>query len=107
MAMTDIGAIAALPFEDPERSRGRTVELAADERTMAEIAEAYGHALGRPVRYEQTPLEEAMENGEDDASMMRFFEEGGFDVDIDPVRRLRPELLSFDDYPVEAGWSSK
>lgn len=105
IAVTDIGAVGALAFEDPERWSGRAVELAGDERTMEEIAEAFGRALGREVRYEQTPWDAVEEGGEENTSMMRFFERGGFQVDIEAVRRLRPKLFSFDDYLERAGWT--
>lgn len=105
IAVTDVGAVAALAFEDPERWTGGAVELAGDERMMEEIADAFGRALGRDVRYEQAAWDAGGESGEENASMMRFFEGGGFEVDIEAVRRLYPELLSFDDYLERSGWT--
>lgn len=106
IAVTDIGAVAARVFEAPDRWTGKAIELAGDERTMEEIAAAFGDALGREVRYERAPWPEARD-GEGDTTMMRFFEEGGFDVDIDAARRIHPDLLSFEEYLERAGWSQR
>lgn len=106
IAVTDIGAVAARVFEDPERWTGRSVQLAGDERTMKEIADAFGRALGHEVRYEQTSWDGVAASGEEDTAMMRFFEEGGFEVDIEAIRRVHPGLLSFDGYLERSGWTS-
>lgn len=97
IAATDIGAFAAMAFHDPEAWAGRAVELAGDERSMEEIAEALGRGAGRPVSYTQIPwdaFEEAM--GEEMTVMFRWFEETGYSVDIEARRREHPALLDFD-----------
>lgn len=53
IAVTDIGAAAARMLIDPT-STPSAVEIAGDERTGSQMADAFAAALDRPVRY--TPL---------------------------------------------------
>ena len=48
-SVDDIGAFAAMAFEDPEGWLGREVDLAGDESTMVELAETFGQVMGQKV----------------------------------------------------------
>ena len=61
VSVDDVGAFAAMAFEDPEGWLGREVDLAGDESTMVEIAETFGRVIGRKVEYAQVPWEEFRE----------------------------------------------
>jgi uncharacterized protein YbjT (DUF2867 family) len=53
VSVEDVGAFAAMAFEDPEGWLGREVDLAGDESTMVELAETFGRVIGRKVEYAQ------------------------------------------------------
>ncbi|TWP45444.1 NmrA/HSCARG family protein [Lentzea tibetensis] len=86
MAVDDVGMIAAQAFADPASWIGRTVELAGDSVTPVEIAAAFSEVLGRPLPYEQIPLE-AMPA--DFAFANRWLNELGY-----RVAKLHPGLMN-------------
>jgi uncharacterized protein YbjT (DUF2867 family) len=56
IASDDVGALAALAFDDPDAFPSAT-ELAGDELPMAEVAATFGRVLGHPVQYVAMPHE--------------------------------------------------
>ena len=53
----DIGAVAAAAALDPDPVTGESIEIAGDELTGEQIAEAYQHRYDVPARYEPLPIE--------------------------------------------------
>jgi uncharacterized protein YbjT (DUF2867 family) len=105
VSVEDIGAFAAMAFEDPEGWIGREVDLAGDEPTMVEFAETFGRVIGREVQYDQVPWEEFREAyGEDLAVMYEWFEEVGYEADIGALREEYPTLTTFESYLRNHGW---
>lgn len=68
VAVADVGAAAATALLHPERVPGGAVEIAGDERTGEQVAEAFGQHAGLPGRYEPLPLE--VLSGDADLSAM-------------------------------------
>jgi uncharacterized protein YbjT (DUF2867 family) len=58
VAGDDVGALAALAFDDPAAFSEPT-ELADDDLAMAEVAATFARVLGRPVQYVAMPQESA------------------------------------------------
>jgi uncharacterized protein YbjT (DUF2867 family) len=105
VAVEDIGAFAAMAFEHPEEWIGREVELAGDERTMPEIAETFGRVIGREVSYYQVPWDRFEEQmGEEYAVMYRWFNDVGYEADVEALRREHPGLIDFERYLRGHGW---
>ena len=96
IAVADIGAFAALAFEHPDHWNGRAVELAGDELSGSEQAAAFGRRTGKPVQYVQVPWDQYEKRAGDDLTIMyRWFEEHGFDTNIEALRAEYPGLTSF------------
>ncbi len=105
VAVEDIGAFAAMAFEHPDEWIGREVEIAGDERTMPEIAEAFGRVAGREVGYSQVPWDQFEEQmGEEYAVMYRWFNDVGYEADVEALRREHPGLIDFEGYLRGHGW---
>src|ERR687890_412140 len=105
VAVEDIGAFAAIAFENPEEWIGREVDLAGDEQSMLEIAETFGRVIGREVSYYQVPWDQFEgQMGEELALMDRWFNDVGYEADIATLRQEYPELTSFDRYLRSHGW---
>jgi len=105
VAVEDIGTFAAMAFEHPDEWIGREVEIAGDERTMPEIAEAFGRVAGREVGYYQVPWDQFEEQmGEEYAVMYRWFNEVGYEADVEALRREHPGLIDFEGYLRGHGW---
>ena len=105
VAVEDVGAFAAMAFGHPDEWIGREVEIAGDERTMPEIAEAFGRVAGREVGYYQVPWDQFEEQmGEEYAVMYRWFNDVGYEADVEALRREHPGLIDFEGYLRGHGW---
>jgi len=105
VAVEDIGAFAALAFEDPEEWIGREVDLAGDEMTMTTIADTFSRVTGREVNYVQTPWDQFEEQmGEEFTVMYRWFDDVGYEADIGALRSEHPGLTGLEDYLRGHGW---
>ncbi|MFD2472296.1 NmrA/HSCARG family protein [Amycolatopsis silviterrae] len=93
VAAADIGAFATLAFTRPAEYAGRTIELAGDELTMPQIAQAMERALRRPVAYRPIPREALTDP--DALAGYDFANNGGWRPDIPALRKEHPGLLDF------------
>jgi uncharacterized protein YbjT (DUF2867 family) len=105
VAVEDIGAFAAIAFENPDRWIGREVDLAGDEQSMTEIADTFSRVIGREVSYYQVPWEQFEEQvGEEVTVNMRWINDVGYEADIAALRQEYPELTTFERYLRSHGW---
>jgi uncharacterized protein YbjT (DUF2867 family) len=105
VAVEDVGAFAAIAFENPDSWIGREVDLAGDEQSMSEIAETYGRVIGREVSYYQVPWDQFEEQmGEEATLNLRWINDVGYEADIAALRQEYPELTSFERYLRTHGW---
>ena len=105
VAVEDIGAFAAIAFENPERWIGREVDLAGDEPTMPEIAETFGRVIGREVSYYQVPWDQFEEQmGEEITVQYRWLNDMGYEADIAALQQEYPDLTTFERYLRAHGW---
>ncbi|WP_433171190.1 NmrA/HSCARG family protein [Actinoallomurus sp. CA-150999] len=88
IAVRDIGIFAALAFADPDGYLGRALELAGDELTVPQIADATGK------RYVTLPKTLLRLMGPE-ARMFFWFAESGYKADIPALRIRHPHLLDF------------
>jgi len=87
IAVEDIGWFGARAFTDAAILNRREIDLAGDVRTMPEAAAILTEALGRPVGFVQTPIEQVRQFSEDVALMLEWFERVGFSADIAGLER--------------------
>ncbi|WP_246005168.1 NmrA/HSCARG family protein [[Actinomadura] parvosata] len=104
IALTDIGAFAALAFGDPEGYLGRAVDLAGDQLTPPQIARALSAALGRDIPYVPVPIEAVRAQNAAFAEAVGFLNRnGGYGADLARARELHPGLLTFDQWLTTGG----
>jgi uncharacterized protein YbjT (DUF2867 family) len=65
----------------------REIDLAGDVRTMPEAAETLTEALGRPITFAQTPIEQVRQYSKEMALMLEWFEGVGYGADIAGLER--------------------
>jgi uncharacterized protein YbjT (DUF2867 family) len=107
ISVDDIGAFAALAFQNPSKWHGRTVELAGDELTMLRVAELLTHTLRRPVRYVQVPWEQFRQSaGEEMTRMYRWFNDVGYHVDMTGLRKEYPNLSTLEKVLSQQDWAA-
>ncbi|MEU0370865.1 NmrA/HSCARG family protein [Streptomyces sp. NPDC006283] len=103
IAVEDIGFFAAEAFEQPAKYLGRSVELAGDELSATQVAEAFAARTGLPARFEELPLDAVagnpyIPNAPEISLMFEWFQEHGYRADIAALRAEHPGLLSFAAY---------
>jgi uncharacterized protein YbjT (DUF2867 family) len=87
IAVGDIGWFGARAFTHAAALSGREIDLAGDVRTMPEAAEILTEALGRPIAFAQTPIEQVRQHSKDTALMLEWFERVGYSADIAGLER--------------------
>jgi len=103
IAAEDIGKCAYGVLKQGEQWIGRTVGIAGEHLTGAQMASQLGEALAKDVRYEAVPFDAYRRLGfpgaEDLGNMFQFYAEHEQDFagrrDVAVARALNPELLSF------------
>src|SRR6202049_3997040 len=87
IAVDDIGWVGAPAVTDAATLNRREIDLAGDVRTMPEAAEILTEALGRPIAFAQTPIEQVRQYSKNMAVMLEWFERVGYSADIAGLER--------------------
>src|SRR5208337_758793 len=107
VALADIGAFVAALAERRERVFGKRFDLAGDELSGEEQAKILSQAIGRPINYQQIPIDAARQQSEDLALVCEWFDRVGYDADITALRSDFSEVRwhSYADWASEFDWS--
>ncbi|WP_152658203.1 NmrA/HSCARG family protein [Oceanobacillus sp. CFH 90083] len=100
ISVQDIGAFAAMAFNQPEEYKGMAIEIAGDERTLSEVAKVFSHAFAVPCEI----LESAREQFQGER-MFEWFETDGYQADIPALRKIHPKLLDLPAWIKKSGWN--
>jgi len=65
----------------------REIDLAGDARTLPEAAAILTEALGRPIVFAQTPIEQVRQYSKEMAAMLQWFDRVGYSADIAGLER--------------------
>ncbi len=87
IAVDDIGWLGARAFTNAVGLNRREIDLAGDIRTMPEAAEILTKALGRPIAFAQTPIEQVRQYSKEMALMLQWFDRVGYSADIAGLER--------------------
>ena len=103
----DIGGLAAEALANPDGYEGRAIELAGDEGTLEEMARVFTEVTGTDVEAQHVPIDAARKQmGEEYAVMFEWFNEHGYEADIDALGREHDiDLSSLEEYLREYGWA--
>lgn len=97
VAVDDIGECVSTAFEQPQKFQSRTIELAGDELSMTELAQAFSRITGKDVHYMQVPWSQfSAQAGSEITMMYHWFQDAGYHADIASLRQELPSLMSFD-----------
>jgi uncharacterized protein YbjT (DUF2867 family) len=107
VASEDVGAFVQLAFADPGALLGEAVELAGDELTGPELAGVLSGVIERPVRFVAAPLERIRAMKPEVAEMFDWENREGYKADLEALRRLLPDLLTFDAWLRRTGWTRR
>lgn len=107
VALKDIGEFGAAAFLRPNDFLGQAIDLAGDELTMPETAAQLTHAMGRPIRFQEFPMEQAeAAMGHDLTTMFRWFNEVGYAIDIPTLKQtFQMPLTTFAEWIKTVDWT--
>lgn len=106
VAVDDIGAFAAIAFERPDEFIGRAIELAGDDLTEDEVAAVFSRVTGRTVTVDRSQPEGAPEPDAEMVAMIKWFNEHGYQADIDALRKIHPDLKNLETWAAEASFGA-
>jgi uncharacterized protein YbjT (DUF2867 family) len=99
IAASDIGFFVGEMFDNPAEWMGKALDIAGDELTIAEYTDVLTVTMGIDVHHQQITWDAyEAEAGEEMTMMMRWFDQIGYDVDVDALRRKHPDLLTYEQY---------
>lgn len=104
VAVQDIGKIVASIFASPERFAGRTIEIAGDEVTGADLQDSLSRAAGKPIAYHRFP-DSLLEANPFLGKLASLFDDGRLagNADLDALRSEFGKLTTFDEWLAGAG----
>lgn len=107
IALRDIGEWGAAAFLRPQDFLGQAIDLAGDALTMTEVVGHLSRTMGRTIRYQPVPEDQAPAAfGDDFAAMFKWFNDVGYDVDIPALRkRFGLPLTGFAEAIATADWA--
>lgn len=105
ISLDDIGWFSALMFEEPDKWGGRTLKIGGDAPTMYEVVSAFERVTQIPAEYQPIDLETfRQETNQLAANKYQFNQEYGFPRDYAELRRIHPNLMTFEDWLKKSGW---
>jgi uncharacterized protein YbjT (DUF2867 family) len=111
VALDDIAWFTAYLFANPQQWGGRTLSIASESITIADLAATFERVTGIPAEYQaisdETFLSFGIQNGHDVLNQMRFHRDFGPDRDYQALRQLHPGLRSFEQWLRESGWQGE
>lgn len=106
VAVDDIGAFVAMAFDKLQEFVGKTIELAGDELTEAQMAATFAKVIGRPVHVVAPHMPEGQTPSPEQIAMFQFINGQGYDADIPMLRKMYPPLKTLEQYLRETGWEN-
>jgi uncharacterized protein YbjT (DUF2867 family) len=97
LASDDVGKFGAKAFIDADKLKNAEFDIAGDAVTMPEAAAAVSKLVGKPVTFQQIPIEAVRQNSDDFAKMLEWFEAVGYSADIGSLESkygIRPLILA-------------
>jgi uncharacterized protein YbjT (DUF2867 family) len=98
VAVEDIGKVAAQAFVGSDALNGREIDIAGDELSMTQVANALSRQLGKSIEFVSLPIDAVRKNSEDMALMLEWFEATGYSADIPALDGEFGRMLRFDEW---------
>ncbi|HJP04303.1 MAG: NmrA family transcriptional regulator [Chromatiales bacterium] len=107
ISIPDIGFLVAEAFDYPAEWKGVAVNIASDVMTVREYVDTYSKVMGREVPYNRQPLEEYLAGMPKPLQpLFRWYDQAGYEADVEGLRRRYPNLITFEQYLRDTGWEN-
>jgi len=105
-----MGYAAAMCFQSPSQFQGKDIELAGDQLTCPQVAEAFSasqEAAGLPaVAYAEGSAWIFWLISAELYKLIIWYQEKGYQADVEECRKQFPGLLTFKDFLERTKWSN-
>jgi uncharacterized protein YbjT (DUF2867 family) len=98
LSVEDIGAIATVVFQNPERYIGRKIVIAGDRLTVDEMRQTYERVTGRKAKRWSFPSFVARLLSAEGYRQLQWNNNPGWQFSLDEVRGIGVELTSFEEF---------
>jgi uncharacterized protein YbjT (DUF2867 family) len=99
IAARDIGFFVGEAFDHPDEWVGKALNIAGDEMTVGDYIALLSSELGVEIKHRQVSWQDFESNrGEEMTTMYHWFEEPGYQVDIQSLRQRYPNLMTMQEY---------
>jgi len=101
LSSEDVGKIATTVFSNPEKYKGLTINLAAEQMNGEQLASTYSKVMGREIKFQQLPmLITRLVMGKDLTKMFRWVNNNNscFVKDLQAFKNEFPGMLSLEDW---------
>lgn len=106
IAADDVGAFAALAFENPSEYVGKALDIAGAEMTMPQVAQIFSEALGKEVVFEQVDLPDLAKSSPGLVPMYAWLADRGYQVDIPSLRARYPWVKTLGEWVRSEHWEA-
>jgi uncharacterized protein YbjT (DUF2867 family) len=107
IAIADIGFLVGEAFDDPDRWLNQAINVASDKMTVAEYVDTFSTVMGQTIVYHQLPLDEYLASFPKPLRpLFRWYDEAGYEADVEDLRAEYPELTTLDEYLRATGWEN-
>ena len=98
IAVEDIGWFAAESFANPADYMDRTIDIAGDSLTVAELRQVYKNVIGKSPSNFRFPFFILRILNSEGARQLQWNNDVGWSFDIQKLREIHPELITFDTF---------
>jgi uncharacterized protein YbjT (DUF2867 family) len=98
ISVDDIGWFVADAFANPAGYLGKAVEIAGDSLTIAEIKQVYNKVTGKTATNSKLPFSLMKILSSENARQLQWNNEIGWRFDIQKLRTIYPEMISFEKF---------
>ena len=105
IAASDIGFFVGEAFDHPDEWIGKALDIAGDEMSIAEFTDVLSRSVGLDVHHQQITWKKYEEEaGEEITLMARWLDNKGFDADVEALRKMYPNLLTYQQFLQNLRW---
>jgi uncharacterized protein YbjT (DUF2867 family) len=105
IAVRDIGFLVGEAFDNPDEWLGQAINIAGDRMTVQAYVDTFSEVMGREVAYTRQPLDEYLEGFPPPLRpLFRWYDEVGYEADVEGLRARYPDLISLEQYLRATGW---
>ena len=105
IAVRDIGFFVGEAFDNPDEWLGQAINIAGDRMTVQAYVDTFSEVMGREITYTRLPLDEYLSTMPPMLGpLFRWYDEVGYEADVEGLRVRYPDLITLDQYLRATGW---